>query len=515
VVLQEPLFVPVVALSALTAVLAFRARGRVPEVLRQVRPLLAEDEPVLGDGVGLARGARGWRAGFRLVVATDRRLLVATSGRSTDPLLLVDVPYERVSRFGVEWKYLGRVGALSLTLAGTSGAPSETHAISAIAPANLLSIAEALEAHGVHDDDPAAVAEADDAWEEARHGDESRGRLFDRAAMSTPEFDRGLWLLLGLAAFSFYLNPFGVGLGMSRDAVAAVWLFIPVACGIAGYVARTRASLAYLVPLNLLVAPTFFFWGAGVVVGLMFVLSALAGVGLWVGAALHDGRAGAGDAPAAPSPEARPERGSLAYALRGLGLIRISGMMLAVLLAVVAVTSAAGFELTSLRWAVDEVTAKQIPVDGRSNLTGNAASLTYTPSPDLREFITDNIDDAHPYDGARWELRSSFSNGYNLVSLAHYVEDPRLDNAAAIADFVARKDGEHTRLAGFRVTHTSMTVDGRAGYVWNHESRNGYWYYAAWFPHPVHTVRVECIAKNQLSQFKRLCAEAVRSLKFQ
>ncbi|MDX6643611.1 MAG: hypothetical protein QOD76_1573, partial [Solirubrobacteraceae bacterium] len=51
-------------------------------------------------------------------------------------------------------------------------------------------------------------------------------------------------------------------------------------------------------------------------------------------------------------------------------------------------------------------------------------------------------------------------------------------------------------------------------YVWNHGSERGYWYYAAWFPQPVHTVRVECIARNQRDRFKRLCAEAVGSLKF-
>ena len=39
-------------------------------------------------------------------------------------------------------------------------------------------------------------------------------RLLDRAAMSTRGFDRGLWLLLGLSALTFYVNPFGVGLGV-------------------------------------------------------------------------------------------------------------------------------------------------------------------------------------------------------------------------------------------------------------------------------------------------------------
>jgi hypothetical protein len=57
-------------------------------------------------------------------------------------------------------------------------------------------------------------------------------------------------------------------------------------------------------------------------------------------------------------------------------------------------------------------------------------------------------------------------------------------------------------------------VDGRRGYVWDHGSPYGYRYYAAWFPHPVHTVRVECIASRQKDRFERICAEAVRSLEF-
>ena len=83
-----------------------------------------------------------------------------------------------------------------------------------------------------------------------------------------------------------------------------------------------------------------------------------------------------------------------------------------------------------------------------------------------------------------------------------------------MARFIEKKDGEHETLAGSPVTHTERVVDGRRGYVWNHGSASGYWYYAAWFPHPGHTVRVECIARRQEERFRRLCAEAVGSLEF-
>jgi hypothetical protein len=502
----DPLVIPVVAFHALMAVVLWRGRKRLPELLSNFRPVLAADESVLGDGIGLVGGVRSRRDAFRLVVATDRRVLLAASAQSTKPFPLVDAPYPGVSRFGIEWKYRGRVGVLSLTVDGVDGAAAETHVISSISPANLVSIARALQAHGVHADDPTAVSEAEREWEEAQQRGESRQGLLDRAAMSTREFDRALWLLLGLSVTIFYVNPFGVGLGASRAGVPAL-MVIPVLCAICGYVSGTRSSLAYIAPLNLLVAPAFLFVDAGEVIAVMFVLSALAAIGLWVGSAL---RSGAAATPGQPGP-----RGSLRYAISGLGLTRISGVLLATVVALVVTASAAGFELTTLRLAGDEVTAKRVRVDGRSNLTGNAASLTYTPEPDLKEFVIDEHWDGVPNDGARWELRSSLTKEYNVVSLAHYIFEPRLDDQVAIADFLADKDREHTEGAGFRVTHTSRVINGRKGYVWTYGEPGVYWYYGAWFPQPVHSVRLECVGRSEMRRFKRLCAEAAASLSFQ
>jgi hypothetical protein len=507
-VFRDPVLIPVVALSLITTLVLFRARGQVPGILRQLRSLLGSGESVLGDGIGVMPGARGFRGrqdAWRLIVATDERLLVTRSTRSPNPFLVVDAAYRDVSRFGIEWKRRGLVGVLSLTAPAADGTSPDTHVIGNITPANLLSIARALQAHGVPPDDPAALDDAERAWEEAQGAwqeqqrpGEQRGGVLDRAAMSTRQFDRGLWLLLGASAVILYTSLFGEGL--------AALAVIGALCGVCGYLSGTRASLAYVAPLNLLVIPNFFFTGPSDVIALMIMLSAVALAGLWAGSALRRG-AGAG-APAAPAP------GGVRYAISGVGLIRISGVLLATMLALVVVTSAAGFELTSLRLAVDEATAKQVPVDGRSNLTGNAASLTYTPGPGLHEFITDEDWGAGPNDGARWELRSSFTKNQNVVSLAHYIFEPRLDDRAAVAKFVADKDDEHSRMARHRVRHTTRVVDGRTGYVWTHGNRFGYWHYAVWFPHPVHSIRVECVAKQEAERFKRLCDEALESLEF-
>ena len=137
---------------------------------------------------------------------------------------------------------------------------------------------------------------------------EPRQRLLDRAAMSTPEFDRGLWLLLGLSAVAFYLNPFGVGLGLRGRRVRCTGV-VPVLCVVCGYVSGTRSSLAYIVPLNLLVTPAFFFADTARRDRPMVVLSALAAIGL-------SGRVGAAARARRRARSAQPARGSLRDASR-------------------------------------------------------------------------------------------------------------------------------------------------------------------------------------------------------
>ena len=359
-----PLVIPMAVVAVLAAWIHWRARGRVPEALRTLQAALAVGEPVLGDGLGQAPDARPGHDALRVLAATDRRMLVA--GRTG---VVLDVPYASISSFGFVWKLRGRIGTHTLTTGGA------TCSIGAIAPANLLPIAQALRAHGVVADDPAVIDEAQRGWEEAlRRGTNS--------------------------------------------------------------------------------------------------------------------------------------------ARRGRRLARIAAVLVTGLAGLVVAASATGFELPSLPLVLQEVTAQKLPADGRSDLTGGAASLTYTPGPGLRELRTDEHWDAAPDDGARWELRSPFTRGYNAVTLSHYVFVPRLGDAAAVAAFVAGKDREQSGIAGFRVGHRERVVDGRTGYVWEYRSHRGYWQYAAWFPQPVHSVRLECIAKTQVARFRRLCAEAMGSLRF-
>ena len=232
-VLSDPRLIPVGVLVALVVVLAWRGRGRLPEALRELRALLAESEEVLGDGVGIERGARSRRDAVRLVVATDRRVVVTRSPRVDAPLVVVDVPYARVTGFGIEWSSWGRVGVLKLTVQGEDGEP-HTHVVGSIAPLNLLSIALALDSRGVAADDPGAVADAECAWQDTRRG-EALEPVMDRAAMTTGAFDRGLWLLVAVSVV--LLHVVNLGLWVTVAVVGAL-------CVLCGYWSGTRSALA-------------------------------------------------------------------------------------------------------------------------------------------------------------------------------------------------------------------------------------------------------------------------------
>ena len=80
--------IPAAVVLLLAVVLVWRGRTRVPALVARVRELLAADEKVLGDGLGLVRGAGRGAAAVRLIVATDRRLLLAAPGDPT----AVDAP---------------------------------------------------------------------------------------------------------------------------------------------------------------------------------------------------------------------------------------------------------------------------------------------------------------------------------------------------------------------------------------------------------------------------------------
>ena len=506
-VLAGPTAIPVVARSLAFGLLLGRRRDHVPAALRELRGLVGPGERVLGDGLGLARGRRGPEA-FRIVAVTDRRLLVTGSLRAPGPFALVDVPLPCVARFGIGWSYRGRAGVLSVVVAGADGAPEARHEIASIAPANLVSVATALRAGGVRPDDPAKVDAAVAAWAAARRRGEAAP--VDRAAMHTRAFDLGLWLLVAVAVCALYVNPFGVGIGAAHGVVAALPVIFLAGCA-GGYLAGTRLAIAYLAPLNLLVIPAFLFFSVPLVIVFMQALSALAAAGLLLGAMLRERRR----APADRGPAQRqPGRSGLRQALSGAGLVRLSRGLLVAGAVSMTTASAFGFEPIQVRLAVDEATVAQRPADGRSNLTGGAASLTYTPADGLREFVTDEEWSSDPADGARWEVRSSFLQGQNFVSLASYVFEPRLDDPDAVADFVTGKDDEHAAIAGHVVEHTRRVVDGRSGYVWEHGNDLGYWHYAMWFPAPTYSVRLECIARKQTERFKDLCEEAASSLRF-
>lgn len=159
--LRHPLFLVLAAQTVVLHLVLSPLRGRNVQALGTARERLAAGEVVLGDGMGSARREP------RVVLVTDRRLIVAGPGGR----LLLDEPHANLERFGFEWKRRGGTGQLTLHLRG-----GDTHVVSAMPPPNLVSIADALLSSGVPAGDPAAVREAVEAWEAARQKASRRRR---------------------------------------------------------------------------------------------------------------------------------------------------------------------------------------------------------------------------------------------------------------------------------------------------------------------------------------------------
>ena len=100
------------------------------------------------------------------------------------------------------------------------------------------------------------------------------------------------------------------------------------------------------------------------------------------------------------------------------------------------------------------------------------------------------------------------------MSLAHYIFEPRLDNPAAVAEFVADKDHEHSR-SGRISRRPQDACCRRAPGLRVEPQRPGRLLalrgvVSAAGPQRAGRMR----GKQQADRFKRLCDEAIRSLEF-
>lgn len=397
---REPVYVGFTLVLVLVAVVAWRRRDLAPAGLREIHALLAPDETTLGDGFAADKSRKWHRDCWKILVATDRRLLISTFGAKHDKINIVQVALPQIAGYGLKWGVLGTQGELTLHFKSPFNAADPRTSIEyyKIAPTSLVSLVEALRSHGVPG--PAIEHPPGDGKDPPR-------------PPGAPSFVKP--------------GAFGVA-GHEVDVIDEAGHKAP-------RTTREKVAMAVLVVL---------------------LTAIFAFVGLLV----------------------------------------------------------AGVDMRSAKVMVDQYTKHRLPTDGRSDLTGQGAAIAYPAADDLIELETDEHWGEGPHDGARWELRTTFTKGYNVISLANYVFVPTLDDKQAIERFVKSKDSRHRELAGKEVTHETVTVDGRTGHAWNHDGKDGYWYYAAWFPQPTGTVRLECIAKNQRARFEEMCAEALKSLRF-
>ena len=145
--------------------------------------------------------------------------------------------------------------------------------------------------------------------------------------------------------------------------------------------------------------------------------------------------------------------------------------------------------------------------DGRSNLRGGGASITYTTAPGMYEYGSAWTRS----DGTFWGVATPGGDGQ--VELERFTT-PSLGTPQAVTSFLAAKSGENADIAGFVVHPRAVTVNGYHGYMWDYISdKEDSWSRNIWFPGAHASYRLHCSAyPDARVQTRKLCAEASKSL---
>lgn len=154
----------------------------------------------------------------------------------------------------------------------------------------------------------------------------------------------------------------------------------------------------------------------------------------------------------------------------------------------------------------------RLPVDGKSNLTSNAASVEYPQGTAVSEFT-----EPGPA-GETWTAYTQIDNPSSEVELWDRT-DAKLTDEAAITQFVAEKTVSNSETAGRNVDPKIVKVDGKRGYLWEYQSSpnsdsNGAKVVSLWVPGTQRSIRVRC--EMQLAELERaeaMCNSAIKTLK--
>lgn len=178
--------------------------------------------------------------------------------------------------------------------------------------------------------------------------------------------------------------------------------------------------------------------------------------------------------------------------------------------AVTAVKDLTGTEQSAEPASADEWLA----ADGRSNMPGGLATLSFTPLPGQRELVRSRSVDA-PHDGSEWfvSMPDSSETGSNYAVLAYYVFKPPLDTDAAMREARAAEQRNASNMAADPIVFKTIDVDGRRADEFRFTMPGGDRALRVWIFGPVHSFRFDCRVGAGQDRLWRQCDELLESLK--
>lgn len=159
-------------------------------------------------------------------------------------------------------------------------------------------------------------------------------------------------------------------------------------------------------------------------------------------------------------------------------------------------------------------TGKSPPAaDGKSNLPGRFASLTYSVLDNETEFAQrQNVDS--PYDGSNWSVSRFGDDGSSFMMLSHYTFVPPLATKAQRETFADAAADSIGAKPGTTPERRTIQLDGRTAYEYRFEKASGTNSIVVYVLGKKHSYRFDCDAAKSDDEFFTSCERALKSLRF-
>jgi hypothetical protein len=157
-----------------------------------------------------------------------------------------------------------------------------------------------------------------------------------------------------------------------------------------------------------------------------------------------------------------------------------------------------------------------LPLDGRSNLPGGLASLTYTPAAKQFEELGSADTDFGATGGAKWTVSRWGPHGLSFFGVQKVQWSEPIETKAEIVAWLRKENAKYSGYAGRWVTYHRSKFNGHRAYIWQFQIAGGGWRYAAWILHKSEALDFICAAAPgdpQLGAFQGQCNEAMKSTK--